>query len=936
MIGTKKYWLWLIVLLFIASTAIAQEDGQLSMEEFQADPTVDGFDQLSSADRDFYISQVTAFGGTDFDIAEKYFDNTANVNANLHQFGQFMAVKGIDVTVEEGVGVQSYSADGTLTGANQDVNLNDFKDVPEKLKIDASGNIFIIDADGKEWPFKGSLQAHRRSGASEISIEEGEIAGKRVSQGNLKLEDGKARGSATSFAGLEFEEAKSFQYSTDENRLYTEYTTVTDIAVDTEVTLVGDDIALPEGDHLTEGSLSYKEGRAVKVGSDSVATVDNFKHTTSGDLHLLYAESSELTAIDRREQQELVKYDISAALKREKEEKQARLEQLKSKKKELNEQRRAIRKEIEESKRTQGTTEAQKQALEEKNNQIREEINSIWNQIEKARNSLRDTTDKTVPLAIKQEEIKRKYQQKRNGIYDDLIDDIKPEGNYFIQGNDRIWLGGDSFSSEVKEGNEIFPEFESAHEEGTTRQRSGRLRFSPKGGEMDIEKVSYDDHPLALSVRMSGEGEINNGKWDLIADGEEILGRTVESEKRFVASDMHLDYSVPTEEGVQHKTYDLDVDTEYRAPLDQQHRIGLENEAAKVEQKITETQQKIDAMKQDPVRGEKIKQVEEQTRALRQKLDQLNDEEDHWWGQERRATENPHPNAKRQQEILKKIEDNYKRIKSERQKVYDEIKKAEEIPEYLEFNDLQQEVRQLGYRRDNARSKLRSDIGERKTGVFGQIVSSQDGNARLSYEEFVEGFPVIKNTDIYGWTEEIYNPEAGVTVGGEVLTAPEIAYTGEDKLNLDMLNRHQECIDTQFRMAYEYARKTGQNICFNNGETCLRDYRNPKQFITRWMATEGTIDYQGSAERGWDEDINFIPPEDYGSIQPGDVILKHGHAIGVKEVIDVGGKKYVRQFAGSMPAIDAHVYQSLISVEELQEKRKAGDIVSVYRWKFRG
>ena len=289
-------------------------------------------------------------------------------------------------------------------------------------------------------------------------------------------------------------------------------------------------------------------------------------------------------------------------------------------------------------------------------------------------------------------------------------------------------------------------------------------------------------------------------------------------------------------------------------------------------------------------------------------------------------------------EEAEQIKKEYQEVQEKIKAVYLELNKIESDPRFLEYIGLSRELNSKSYHLKRIESDLTVDIGERKTGVFGQVISSEDGNARLSYSEYLEGFPVMKKSDIYQYTREWFDRESHVTVGGQLLEVPEIVYFNQDKLALGIISKKQECIDTQFRLAYEYARVTGRDICYDKGATCLSDYPGRgRVFISDWMS-KSTRTYEALVEgiekgRSWEQDIEIIPPERYDGVQPGDVILRGGHAQAIKEVLEIDGRPYVRIFEGSQPAIDAHILDHVISIDELRETE---DIFSIYRWKFRG
>ena len=85
---------------------------------------------------------------------------------------------------------------------------------------------------------------------------------------------------------------------------------------------------------------------------------------------------------------------------------------------------------------------------------------------------------------------------------------------------------------------------------------------------------------------------------------------------------------------------------------------------------------------------------------------------------------------------------------------------------------------------------------------------------------------------------------------------------------------------------------------------------------------------------------NFDIVSNVDDVKAGDVIIgSQGHGMAIKEVLEIppdSGKKYIRVFAGSMPAIDPEVYRELVSFDHLKSDRASVhgySVTGLLRWK---
>ncbi|MBT6774167.1 hypothetical protein HOA91_02250 [Candidatus Woesearchaeota archaeon] len=966
-------------------------NSELTLEQFYQNPSPQNFVLMNPADQANFISTINSFQNPEnIQIATDYFINPQNVNENKDTFVKFMKHKGVDFNIAEGKGVTDFSKEGTLKGKNGAIaDIYQFSNSNLKIDVDKDGNIILIDNGKKEWAFKGDLSAETSpAGQTVLTINDGEFGDKKIIGANFILDNGVVRGTADSIAGFTFalnenEELPDFEFNREQNILKTANAQIDQISKDSELIIMGENIKLPNNDLIREGGLEYKDGGPVKVLTSSDVVVQGFNHNTYGysdnkdwefeeewyvsELNLFYAENDETLDIDRKEEEELqnvLREGLGednkltfAEMNKEIQEESAKVFDLSAKRNKINVDLEKLREQL-------YSGSANKEAIFSQIEKLSVESRQILIEIGKAGINRQIITDEYLPLIFKREEIVKKYQAERQEIYDTLIPEIKknqyPEGieNYFIYGQKKVWLGGRNFDTKVEEGNNIFPEFVKFNEKGVTRTEKSRLEFHPDGGEMEVGKNSRDGQPLALNLKMEGKGKINNGKWEFLIDGNEIKGRTLfdyapegtgQGQTNSVSSDMRFEYL--TSEG-EKKTYDLDVDKTFFTSLSDEERQELLEENKGLTLRFNQINSAMEELKANP----EIQKVESKLDEINGKLlgtfdivsetpiAGLYEEYKYQEGQLARALLTPNDN-KQLQEIT--VNDIKSKMENINQNIFALIKERDELVEgevASAYYQLRTESSTLGSKIDDNTKRIVVDLGQQKTGAFGQIISSQDGNAKLSYQEFIEGFPLLKNDYVLEFTAEVYKPKKGITVGEEILKVPIIKSSNADSLDLDILNRAQECIDTQFRLAYEYAKATGRNICYNNGETCLSQFEGKEQkFITGWMSGTGTKTYVNGIGKeiknvgSWSNDIQIV--NDYEDIQPGDVILRSGHAIGIKEVIripPVTGKKYFKKFAGSQPALSAHVYDDYVSVDELKRDKDTGLNTAVFRWRFLG
>ncbi len=896
----------------------AQGPPALSYNDFQQDPTPANFNNLNHEDQQHHLfsnvlNEKSLSGDVklremalkymskkefdlkkdkDLAIAENFFGSlTPDKNANnINQdektkqlFSDVLKLKGLDVKVNGEVSHYDHNS-GVLKTASQEVNLNDFARQKSEygFVIGKDNQLAVVDKSGTSHSFEGKLEP---DGQDHLLIKDGSLHGHPIKDARVVLDKDLIRGKVSSFHSVEFDKKTNINYRISSDTISVGRKALIMSIGDAKI--IGEGVIFPDG-IIQKGLLTFKDGNAVEVGKNSRAEVQGMIHSTKEKtLQLIRANNKALEKIATDEAKALA----------------------------------SNRKKF-----------SKKGADPDKNPLFRRE----------------------------QERIRRKYQGKRNKEYDKLIPKIKPDQskepkvNYFIYGKNRLWLGGSGFSSEVSRNNPFFPEFNKValHKRkdpfGESYKRRDRLIFTADGMELDLERVSDDGRALAFYTKMSGKGKIGNGIHDFVVDGKKVFDRVIGTKSGHFFSGVDMRFEYASEEGK--KLYDFDVDTKYDAVLSDEDRVKLQKDKAQWKKRMDYFRARAKFM-QDKHAVE-FKKISDQVVAEQRKHDhyenKLRELRDKEYDLKRKiiGTSGEEREAIQRQLISIQTTRNYFAGTAPSRTKLNELKNH---PLYKQITSLIEEANVVQDKMDNIDRKLTSgDAGER-TGAFGQLVLSDDGTSKVSYQEYIQGFPVRKNAEALQWYK--YEDKKNIK-----LKTPRVFFVNRDVLDLDVLNL-QECIDTQFRLAYEYAKATGRDICFYyNGRQCLRDPKykgNSRAFLHKWMLNKGTTQrdkhgnivynskvgtsgYSNAVRDGhWKDDIQVVPPSDYGNVQPGDVLLLNGHAKGIKEIIEIppgSGVKYARTFAGSQPAIDGRQYERLMRLDKIKEE----GVKSVYRWKFRG
>jgi hypothetical protein len=525
-----------------------------------------------------------------------------------------------------------------------------------------------------------------------------------------------------------------------------------------------------------------------------------------------------------------------------------------------------------------------------------------------------------------------------NLYYDENFDASKHQGeNYFNYGKNKISLGGKGFSSSLLENTEIFPEYIQNKYSDSFAERKGKLEFIVKDGSMDIIKISPDGSPLALDIKASGNLKINNGNWVLEADGENVYAN-INKEYQFpLSSDMQLNYQT---NNAGSKTYDLDVETTYMELPSESEKREIISELEGLSVLKQEKSEERNTLLLSPEIGIANKN-------LNKKQEELNKVYEEFANYKSRLFD-----ARERGASPEEIEE----IQNNRLETLEKVRALESEITYLKENTVLKKIYDLNYEIDDLDFRMGDlnrlyRMGRVKGGAFGQILSSKDTNVEVSYSEFIEGFPVIKNSDV-----KIYDFDTGTQ---------RVYEFGSDVLDLKVDSKYQTCADTQIELyslwnLQELEKGNINNIPFkiSNGHTL--NY-NAGGTYTIWSTKENKIITKTFSRKNYMESFNewvtniqiysntgslrnnLKGVEDLETLKPGDLITLHpdpqtgyGHTKSIKRVFKIppteDGEIYYQLFAGSDPPIDARVYSKMINQEQLLELISSGEAV-VLTWK---
>lgn len=275
------------------------------------DPTPEDFAYLISENRDGAIEYLMVNYRTDFAkqlvstsdfrdkderaIAQQYYaEDDQHINDDSDGFTEFLQREGVEIKGINGP-VKGYTTSGVLTGANQQINVNDFKKSPLKdkyaLEVTSSGDIVIIPKTAQGEPeysvhFTGSLQG---DSSGKFNLASGTIEDIPVKYG-YKLEfDEKGNiigGTVNEFNGITFSGPTPIKVSFDRYVGTDEHVIVIEVH-DATVVSVADNPNLP--DIEMTGSASFPlsgEGidKQIYIPAGQTLVVNGYQITSSSSI----------------------------------------------------------------------------------------------------------------------------------------------------------------------------------------------------------------------------------------------------------------------------------------------------------------------------------------------------------------------------------------------------------------------------------------------------------------------------------------------------------------------------------------------------------------------------------------------------------------------------------------------------------------------------
>tara|TARA_Y100000034_G_scaffold131523_1_gene192444 strand:+ start:1979 stop:4228 length:2250 start_codon:yes stop_codon:yes gene_type:complete len=512
--------------------------------------------------------------------------------------------------------------------------------------------------------------------------------------------------------------------------------------------------------------------------------------------------------------------------------------------------------------------------------------------------------------------------------YEENFDPSKlKDGNYFNYGRDRIALGGNGFTSSLKKGNDIFPEYIENKYANLLTEKKGRLEFTPKGGNLEVTKNSPDNSPLALKIKANGKINIKNGRWNLEADGKNIYA-DVDSDFP-LSADMRFNYIDNNGKPI---TYDLDVDSIFTRPISNEELLIIKKRKDKRSIEEKNIEEEMYYLKIETPEIELVQKIESELKFYREEISLYKEDLENF--------KDFPDSVKEIEKSIEELNQGYLRLLEKRQG-YSEID-----DKFQEFAKLEKDKKLISelISDDNEELKTKVELGVLEYGAFGEILTSEDGNSQVSYPEFVEGFPIIKNTDVLKYSFE----------GGKVKTT---IYGGNINILAGGLipdSNSQTCSDTQIELralweleqlregnqkSIKFKIANGEELSYNSdgtytiwgqGKVVTKQF-NPQvagnEFV-KWIENIQVYSNTGSLRASLNrvEDLNNLRPGDIITLSP-DKVTGYGHTKAIKEILLIDGIKYYRVFAGSDPVIDARIYPKLMNQIELEESIKSGNAV---------
>ncbi len=272
------------------------------------DPTPEDFAYLISENRDGAIEYLMVNYRSDFAeqlvstsdfrdkderaIAQQYYaEDDQHINDNPSEFTEFLQQEGVDIKGINGP-VKGYTTSGTLTGAHQQINVNDFKKSPLKdkyaLEVTPSGDIIVIPKSktgeaGTSVHFTGTLKG---DASGKFTLQSGTIQDIPVKYG-YKLEfdtnGNLVSGNVNEFNGIVFSGPTPIKVSFERYWGSDEHVIVIQVHEATVVS-IEDDYDLPDIEMFGSASFpSSGEGidRSIYIPAGQKLIVNGYQITSS-------------------------------------------------------------------------------------------------------------------------------------------------------------------------------------------------------------------------------------------------------------------------------------------------------------------------------------------------------------------------------------------------------------------------------------------------------------------------------------------------------------------------------------------------------------------------------------------------------------------------------------------------------------------------------
>lgn len=525
-----------------------------------------------------------------------------------------------------------------------------------------------------------------------------------------------------------------------------------------------------------------------------------------------------------------------------------------------------------------------------------------------------------------------------NIYYDEDFSPPKNGENYFAYGKEKVWLGGGGFTSSLRKGNSVFPEYIENLEKGSLSELEGRLEFTPKNAQLEITKISPQKNPLALNIKSRGSFNINNGKWVLEGDGDNVYAGIKQEPPFGIAAEITID-NVGTDGMI--RQYHLEPVGTYKGGLSQTAKdtLNLELNSLKL---LRDQQQQNYATSLAGVGSsagvieldKKIGEVEEDFKKLNARLrrdytgvEKLPGKERFSIKKEIKVNREIYAGIIRQQENL--------RAEPENNQIFVLRDKIADTQARIEYNE----------------NLLKSgNIPGR--GIFTQSITPEDNSdVSITYSRMVSTRPILRNTEVIQYMKDIGPIETGF---GDVVDYSAVP-------NADLvpdINRRQDCADAQMtlnalhqveKVRLGEADAVAFDIIDNRGQTRRLEYRQDGTYTVWNGQTVVTKDYEGDFGGNFDDWLANIhgnvgtrqlpsimdPVTEVDDLKPGDIIAKlhKGKAMGHTEAVlnlaespPGSGNIVYTLFASSYPPTDPRLYSERMTKEGLRKLVASGDV----------